>query len=138
MWWDALTDLSLRTLGNGLFPWVSYPCILGSDIAGEVAEIGGNVKNVKVGDRVTGMAIGLKSDRPADAAFQAYTVLPAHMASKIPDSVSYESASAIPLPLSTAASGLFQEHYLALPFPTAPARKSGGGTILIVSASGAE
>lgn len=39
-----------------LFPWVSYPCILGSDVAGEVAEVGSDVKNLNAGDRVLGMA----------------------------------------------------------------------------------
>jgi len=126
-----LVDWARQDFGNALFPWVTYPCVLGSDVAGEVVEIGSAVKDYNVGDRVLGMAIGLTSNRPADGAFQAYTVLPSHMASKIPSSLTYESASAIPLAISTAACGLFQKEYLGLPLPTAPARSASGETLLI-------
>src|SRR4051794_27226884 len=60
-------DWARQIMGNALFAWVKYPCILGSDVAGEVHEIGPGVKNVKVGDRVLGCAVGLKTNRPADA-----------------------------------------------------------------------
>jgi NADPH:quinone reductase-like Zn-dependent oxidoreductase len=38
--------------------------------------------------------------------------------SKIPEDLLYERACVIPLALSTAASGLFMKHFLALPKPT--------------------
>ncbi len=126
-----LVDCARQTMGNALFPWVTYPCILGSDVAGEVHEVGPGVQNVKVGDRVLGMAVGLKSNRPADAAFQTYTVLRAHMVSPIPSTMSFEDVAVIPLAISTAASGLYQKNYLALQHPTAPARPSTGETLLI-------
>ncbi len=126
-----LVDWARQTMGNALFPWVTYPCILGSDVAGEVHEVGPGVQNVKVGDRVLGMAVGLKSNRPADAAFQTYTVLRAHMVSPIPSTMSFEDVAVIPLAISTAASGLYQKNYLALQHPTAPARPSTGETLLI-------
>ena len=126
-----LVDYVRQDLGNALFPWVTYPCILGSDVAGEVVEVGSEVKNLKTGDRVTGLAVGLKTNRAADAAFQAYTVVPAHMASKIPDSMSYDDGAVFPLTVSTAACGLFQKEYLGLQFPTSPQAKSTGETVLI-------
>ena len=126
-----LVDFVRQDLGNALFPWVTYPCILGSDVAGEVVEVGSGVKNLKVGDRVTGMAVGLKTNRPADAAFQAYTVLPAHMAAKLPGSMSYDDGAGFPLTISTAACGLYQKEYLNLHFPTSPASKKTGETVLI-------
>ncbi|EHK96978.1 GroES-like protein [Glarea lozoyensis ATCC 20868] len=126
-----IVDFARQFMGNALFPWDKYPCILGSDVAGEVQEVGTSVKNFKVGDRVLGMAVGLKTGRPADAAFQAYTVLPAHMASSIPSSVSFEDAAVIPLAISTAACGMYQKEYLALQHPTAPRRQDTGETILI-------
>ncbi|USP81874.1 GroES-like protein [Curvularia clavata] len=124
-------DWARQFMGNALFPWVKYPCILGSDVAGEVSEVGSGVKNVKVGDRVLGMAVGLKSNRPADAAFQTYTVLPSQLVSPIPSTVSFEDAAVIPLAISTAACGLYQKEYLALQHPTAPARPATGETVLI-------
>jgi NADPH:quinone reductase-like Zn-dependent oxidoreductase len=126
-----LVDWARQFMGNALFPWVQYPCILGSDVAGEVQEVGSNVTNVKVGDRVLGMAGGLKTNRPADAAFQTYTVLPAHMASPIPSTLSYEDAAVIPLAISTAACGMYQKDFLALQHPTSPPRSSTGETVLI-------
>lgn len=54
------------------------------------------------------------------------------MASPIPSSVSYDSAAVMPLGLSTAACGLFQNTlFLHLDYPTSPARAPNGETILI-------
>jgi NADPH:quinone reductase-like Zn-dependent oxidoreductase len=119
-------------VGDFMFSWVKYPCILGSDLAGEVAEVGTGVSRFKIGDRVVGHAVGLDPTRnsAAEGAFQAYTVVPAHMASPIPDAMPYESAAVIPLGLSTAACGLFQKDHLALHYPSASAPPT-GKTLLI-------
>lgn len=124
-------DWARQAVGDALFSWTTYPCVLGSDVAGEVVEAGKVVTRFKTGDRVTGLALGLTSNRAAEGAFQAYTVLPVHLTSPIPKNLSFESASVIPLGISTAASGLFQKEYLALRFPTASPNKSTGETILI-------
>ena len=118
-------------MGDALFSWTTYPCVLGSDVAGEVVEVGKDVTRFRTGDRVTGLALGLTSNRAAEGAFQAYTVLPVHLTSPIPENLSFESASVISLGLSTAACGLFQKEYLALQFPSAPPKKSTGKTVLI-------
>ena len=119
-------DWALQAMGEALFPWIVYPCILGEDVAGEVVEVGSAVSRFKPGDRVLGHGVGSTSGVSASGStFQAYTVLLAHMASPIPSTLSYESAAVLPLCLSTAACGLFQEDYLALQHPSVPPKLTG-------------
>ncbi|MCJ1458808.1 hypothetical protein MMC28_009182 [Mycoblastus sanguinarius] len=115
------------------FAWwpLNYPTILGQDVAGEVVAVGPNVTRFKKGDRVLGHAVGMATKRNQDNAFQAYTVVQTNMACEIPDSISFESAAVIPLGYSTAASGLFQDAFLNLQFPTVPPQKPTGKTVLI-------
>ncbi len=125
-------DWILQAIGSILFPWIKYPFILGSDLAGEVAEVGSAVTRFQVGDRVLGHAVGSAKthNSAAEGAFQAYTVVLAHMASPIPATLPYESAAVLPLGLSTAACGLFQKDYLALQYPSLAAKFT-GKTLLI-------
>jgi NADPH:quinone reductase-like Zn-dependent oxidoreductase len=123
--------MKLRT-GKFLFSWIKYPFILGSDSAGEVVEVGNGVTRFRIGDRVVGHAVGQdkKRNSAAEGSFQHYTVLLAHMATRIPDSMSYETASVLPLGLSTAACGLFQRDQLALQSPAATPTPT-GKTLLV-------
>ena len=116
------------------FAWLpmQYPTILGQDVAGEVIAIGSEVTAFKTGDRVLGQAMSVATKRPQDAGFQTHTVLDERMASRIPDGLSFEKAAVVPLGLSTAACGLFQEApFLGLQLATEPARKPTGKTVLI-------
>lgn len=121
-------DNSLQSLA--FYP-LNYPSILGQDVAGEVVAVGPNVTQFKKGDRVLGHAVGMATKRNQDNAFQAYTILRTNMVSEIPNSISFESAAVIPLGLSTAASGLFQDGFLNLQFPTEPPQKQTEKTLLI-------
>ncbi len=125
-------DWGLQMMGNLAFRWIKYPFILGSDIAGEVVEVGKGVTRFSVGDRILGYALGTdqKRNSAAESAFQEYTVILAHMAAPIPDSMPYENAAVLPLTLSTAACGLFQKDHLALQYPSAAAKPT-GKTLLI-------
>ena len=116
-----------------MFSWLKYPFILGVDTAGAVVEVGPGVTRFKVGDRVLGHANGSDQNynSPAHGAFQLYTVLLVNATSPIPDHLSYERASVLPLGLSTAASGLFQKDQLALQHPSIPPPKPTGKTLLI-------
>jgi NADPH:quinone reductase-like Zn-dependent oxidoreductase len=69
-------------------------------------------------------------NRASEGAFQTYVVVLAHMAAPIPDNLSYEEASVLPLGLCTASCGLFQKDFLALQHPSADARPT-GKTLLI-------
>lgn len=97
---------------------LTYPTILGHDTAGIVEEVGSAVTRFKAGDRVLGHACGLHTKRDCEGAFQRYTVVSDNMASPIPASMSFEAASVVPLGFSTAAIGLYQKDFLALPYPS--------------------
>jgi NADPH:quinone reductase-like Zn-dependent oxidoreductase len=119
-------------VGDMMFSWIKRPFVLGSDIAGEVVEVGAGVTRFKVGDRVVADAIGSdpNRNRAAEGAFQLYSVALEHMASPIPDTLSYASASVLPLAISTAACGLFEKDHLALQHPSLTPRST-GETVLI-------
>ncbi|KAI1662839.1 oxidoreductase [Daldinia decipiens] len=100
-------------------PWTvfNYPLILGSDVAGEVVEVGSLANQFSVGDRVLGHALRLATEDDRHGAFQTHTVLMSNMACVIPPSLSYENAVVLPLGISTAAAALFQDDTLALQPP---------------------
>ena len=125
-------DRLQQTLGDIFTPWTPYPFVLGSDVAGEVAEVGSGVTRFKVGDRVVGYAAGSdkQRNRAAEGAFQDYVVLLAHMTSPIPADMAFEAAAVLPLGVSTAACGLFQKDFLAMNAPSAAARST-GKTLLV-------
>lgn len=107
-------------------PWVRYPTVIGTDVAGEIAAVGEGVTRFRIGDRVVGFAAGQERPRntPSEGGFQRYVTVLERVCTGIPDAVSFERASVLPLALSTAAAGLYEEDQLALPFPgsTPPAR----------------
>jgi len=113
-------DQIIQQANNLVVSWVKLPFILGTDVAGEIVEVGKNVTRFKVGDRVAAYAIGLdkRINRSSEGGFQEYTVVRLNLTSAIPQSMSYETACVLPLGLSTAACALFMKEYLALPFPT--------------------
>lgn len=119
-----------------MFTWIKYPFILGDDLAGEIVEVGKGVTRFRVGDRVIAHAVGMspQAAKATESAFQLYTVIRTNLASAIPPSMTYETACVLPLAVSTAACGMFQKDYLALPYPTVPA-KPNGKTLLIWAGS---
>lgn len=112
-----------------------FPDILGCDAAGEVVEVGSAVQNVQVGHRVLVHALRLGKGDTAYSAFQKYVLGDSQAVTPLPDNVSFEAASALPLSLSTAAHGLYSEGHLGLPLPTNDPKAS-GKTILIWGGSG--
>lgn len=102
-----------------------YPAILGTDVAGEIVELGSNVKNFKEGDRVLAHCIGLATQTPQDNGFQLYSNVPAILTSPLPPASSFAEGAVLPLAISTASAGLYQPSYLELPFPTATPKDSG-------------
>lgn len=99
---------------------VTYPFILGEDVAGEVLHVGAKVQDFKKGDRVLAYAMGLSVGDAAYGAFQLYVKLKTALVSKIPDGLAYTSAAVLPLSVSTAAAGLYMKSALDLALPPAP------------------
>jgi hypothetical protein len=125
-------DWFIQAAGGLIFGFLKCPFILGSDLAGEVVEVGKSVSRFNVGDRVVAHAIGMDPNvnEASQSAFQAYTVIVEHMASPIPDSLSFEHAAVIPLGVSTAACGLFQKDFLALAYPSAHPTPTGQALVI--------
>ncbi len=101
---------------------------MGTDVAGEVEEIGEGVTRFKKGDRVIGHCISLANDDPAHGGFQLYSAVVAAKAAKLPDSVPFNEGVVLPLALDTAAVGLYSsasDGFLGLPMPSLEPRPSG-------------
>ncbi len=80
---------------NGEFKILSGkkpPAVLGADFSGKVIELGGKVKDIKVGDRVSGMLNPFKG-----GAYSRNVICDEKHISKIPDEISFSNAAAIPL-----------------------------------------
>lgn len=130
-------DWLKQVVGDLMFPWIKYPFVLGNDLSGLIVELGSGLGpgRFKIGDRVVGHAVGMdpKINRSIEGAFQEYTVLRANMAAVIPKDMGFEEACVLPLCLSTAACGLFQQDYLGLRPPVAAvaARKGSDDVVLV-------
>lgn len=127
-------DIAPAPARSIILPWLRYPAVLGSDVAGEVTAVGSAVTRFHAGDRVLGHALGVEKsqNRAAEGAFQRYTILQEHMASAIPADLAFEDAATLPLTLSTAACGLFEDHLLRLRLPGLHTPSSGDREAVVV------
>lgn len=76
---------------EGIFQPPGLPHIPGSDFAGIVAEVGDQVADYEVGDRVNGAGLG--GDRPGT--YAEYVTAPVERVAHLPDAVSFEEAAAL-------------------------------------------
>ncbi len=122
----------IQVAGNLAYRWLTYPTVLGSDVAGDVVEVGKAVTRFRVGDRVLAHAVGTDKDSNTgtEGGFQQYTVVLERLTCPIPDTLPFENAVVLPLGLSTAACGLFQTDLLGLRHPFANAEPT-GETVLV-------
>ena len=97
-------DQSQRDTG---FPPVSYPAVLGSDVAGLIAAVGSNVPNApRVGSRAVAFASAFYHDDSLDhGAFQEYVLAPWEGVAALPDTLSFEEGAICPLAAMTALTG---------------------------------
>ena len=116
-------------LQDQALPIVTYPVILGQDVAGTVEQVGPTAASkFKVGDRVFGFSY--------NNGFKEYVTLEHTLAGKIPDSLSFNDASVFPLCITTSTFALFGKDFLALPPPSVNPTST-GKSILIWGGSSA-
>ncbi|KAJ5920133.1 hypothetical protein N7516_010991 [Penicillium verrucosum] len=101
-------------IAPALAGYIKHPLIFSTDVAGEVVEVGPGVQRFRLGDRVCGSAAAIAKEvnRPAEGAFQLYTVTRQNILTPIPPSITDEPACVLGLGLGTAAYGLFHPDYL--------------------------
>ena len=80
----------------------AFPIILGWDVAGVISEIGEEVTDWKVGDKVFA-----RPETTRFGTYAEYTIVDQNLLAKIPANVSFEEAAAVPLAGLTAWQGLF-------------------------------
>lgn len=73
---------------------LTFPAILGRDVAGTVVKVGVNVRNPEIGQRVMGLV---------NASYAEYLVAKAEHLTVIPDGLEMETAAALPLVVTTGA-----------------------------------
>lgn len=110
-------DPAVQKLGVVVAP-DQYPYVLGTDAAGIVHAVGPDNTRYKPGDRVTALCAPSLLKNSKYGGFQLYTVSDTRALVKIPDRVSFNEGSVLPLGLTTAAYSLFAKvcalHPLAL------------------------
>ncbi|KAF4417825.1 Zn-dependent oxidoreductase [Fusarium acutatum] len=113
--WTSSTPLDLHRADGGLLI-SEYPQQMGSGgAAGKVVAVGdgGDLKGLSVGDRVVSFAFhGGK-----EANHQEYITIPAYLASKIPDNISYQEAVTVSVNLVTVFHTATTDLKLELPWP---------------------
>ncbi|MBT2216850.1 zinc-binding dehydrogenase [Virgibacillus dakarensis] len=85
----ALNPVDYQLIETGSPKW-SYPHITGVDLTGEVVEVGQDVEEFRVGDRVA-----CHTDLSDKGAFAEKATVKADATAKIPEGVSYDQAAAI-------------------------------------------
>ncbi|KAL9562636.1 hypothetical protein ACKAV7_013200 [Fusarium commune] len=123
------SDWKIQTSGLS----TNFPAILGSDLSGVVVSIGPGVTRFKPGDRVIGFALGVIDETIDKAAFQTYTLLDEDATTHLPDIISFEEGSVLPVGMLTAAIALFDG--LGLPMREKTAEED--GAILVWSGASA-
>lgn len=95
---------------------MDYPIILGTDVAGTVAQLGSEVTRFKIGQRVVGHCDSILTRKDTHSGYQRFSTVLEVLVSPIPDSIPLANAAVLPLSVDTASAGLFK--ILKLPLPS--------------------
>jgi len=100
----SVNPLDLKILAGYMQPVfpIRFPYTLGTDFAGTVEAVGAEVSGFKLGDRVVGRLAPTQG-----GAFAQSASVPLHTFCRIPDSMSYEQAAALPTAAGSAWLALF-------------------------------
>lgn len=89
-----------------MFPW-DFPIILGWDVAGTIEEVGHDVTEWKVGDRIFA-----RPDTTRFGTYAEHTIVDEHLLAPLPKGVSANEAAAVPLAGLTAYQALFDHGHV--------------------------
>lgn len=119
----AINPVDYKIQVSGRF-FDNFPRVLGSDIAGVVVSVGSDQKKIKEGDRVFSFVpiFRYPEAQTAWGAFQQYTLTSDNATAIVPEFISLDSASTIPLALSTVADGYY--NFLGFERPVTTPRKT--------------
>ena len=132
----AINPVDWKIQDSGMFI-KNWPIVIGCDVAGEITEVGSDVKHLSKGDRVFGHTTSLVTQDSKNGAFQLYSATPAAITAKIPEGTSYSEAVVLPLAIDTAAAGLYgsrEQGFMGLEYPTLTPTQS-GKTLVVYGAS---
>lgn len=101
-------DWKIQTYGAFV---ANFPAVLGTDIAGEIVDIGEGVTGWSKGDRVVYQGSYFEND---GAGFQQYSLIAADFVARIPEKMSYDEAATICVAFAAACMGLFAEAPIGL------------------------
>ncbi|KAH8158115.1 hypothetical protein CIB48_g10123 [Xylaria polymorpha] len=126
---DGYVLVKVRAVGLNPTDWKSidsaeedrFRARSGCDYAGEVVEVGpGVTKDIKKGDRSSGMIFGGSWKFPDNGAFGEYAAVKEHVQLKTPDNVTDEEAATFGVSVTTVGQGLYKT--LTLPLPNDPVK----------------
>lgn len=116
----ALNPIDYKLVFGGGHPNWRFPFVLGLDVAGTIDAIGSGVQGWQVGDRVL-----YHGDLSRQGGYAEYAIVVSHVITRIPDTLSYVDAAAIPCAGYTAYQALTRKLHL-----------QAGQTILIQGGAG--
>ncbi|CAE7159755.1 unnamed protein product [Rhizoctonia solani] len=125
----AINPVDWKIIDYGIFI-EKFPAVLGTDGAGIIEAVGPDVTNFKPGDKVFFQG---NYGRVDETTFQEKSIVETDIISKIPDNITEDQASTVPLAAFTALVGLFQNTGVELPVngPTA----NGKGVLILGGSS---
>lgn len=103
----GLNPVDFKVIENGVDAW-TYPHIIGMDIVGEIVELGEQVTQFQIGDRVAG-----HGNLTKQGCLSEFASVPAYQLAKIPDSISHTDAAALLCNGLTAYQAMFRKATLA-------------------------
>ncbi|KAH7334807.1 chaperonin 10-like protein [Rhizoctonia solani] len=125
----AVNPVDWKIQDYGLFI-EKFPAVLGTDGAGVIEAIGPEAKAFKVGDKVFFQGFYGHTD---ETTFQEKSIVETDIISKIPENITEDEASTIPVAAITASVGLFQK--TGIDFPVNRPTANGKGVLILGGSS---